>query len=125
MRHILLAVAAIGAVSAVALSVSSKPIADSGNYFNALPTSYSMPAGADPSLSGAPEAVLAAPAPPAPGAAPAVSTAAGIPESTAESASEWAPARAGDPASFGDGVDKLKVMVRLTIAESAPDKSTL
>jgi murein DD-endopeptidase MepM/ murein hydrolase activator NlpD len=58
MRHILLAAAAIGAVSAVVLSVSSKQIADSGNHFNALPTSYSIPAGADPSLSGAPSTGL-------------------------------------------------------------------
>jgi len=48
MRHILLAAAMIGAASAVALSVSSRPIADSGSNSKALPTSYSYPAGSAP-----------------------------------------------------------------------------
>src|SRR5271154_707219 len=85
MRQILLAAAAIGAVSAVALSVSSKPFADSGNHFNVLPTGYSIPAGADPNLSGAPSTGLA---PPAPNAAAALVTAAVAAESTAGSPTE-------------------------------------
>jgi murein DD-endopeptidase MepM/ murein hydrolase activator NlpD len=48
MRHILLAAATIGAVSAVALSISSKPIADSGNNLKTLPASYAYPAGSAP-----------------------------------------------------------------------------
>src|SRR5579872_915723 len=48
MRHILLAAATIGAVSAVALSISSEPIADSGSNLKTLPASYAYPAGAGP-----------------------------------------------------------------------------
>lgn len=59
MRHILLAAAAMGAVSAVVLSVSSRPLSNSGNDFKPLPTSYSTAArpvpGAAPDLSGAAE----------------------------------------------------------------------
>jgi len=73
MRHILLAAAAMGAVSAVALSVSSKPLPESGSRFNALPTSYHAPAelptspapsvpGAAPDLSGTTDWSAAAPA---------------------------------------------------------------
>ena len=48
MRHILLAAAAIGAASAVALSISSQPIADLGNDLKTLPTSYAYSAGSVP-----------------------------------------------------------------------------
>jgi murein DD-endopeptidase MepM/ murein hydrolase activator NlpD len=88
MRHILLAAAAIGAVSAVALSVSSKPIADSGNHFNALPTSYSSPAGDDPSsVIGAPIS-LAAAFEPAPADGETVTADESNPTSPGESAAE-------------------------------------
>jgi murein DD-endopeptidase MepM/ murein hydrolase activator NlpD len=102
MRHILLAVAAIGAVSAVALSVSSKPIADPGNHFNTLPTSYSSPDSGDPGLPKRPSTRLAGSAVPASGGPEALSTAAGeavesnresTPESAGESYAESSAAR--------------------------------
>src|SRR5258708_33817587 len=48
MRHILLAASIIGAVSALALSILSKPIADFNNDLKTLPTSYSALRETDP-----------------------------------------------------------------------------
>lgn len=62
MRHILLAASVIGAVSAVALSISSKPTADFSSHLRTLPAGYSYPQGAGP---GAAEALGLGPADPA------------------------------------------------------------
>jgi murein DD-endopeptidase MepM/ murein hydrolase activator NlpD len=43
MRHILLTAAALGAVTAAGLSISSRPVADSASDIKALPASYSYP----------------------------------------------------------------------------------
>ncbi len=64
MRHILLAAAAMGAVSAIALSISSRPIADSSSHINTLRTTYSYPEGG---AAGAPALVPADEPPAAPG----------------------------------------------------------
>src|SRR5258706_10221763 len=88
MRHILLAVAAIGAVSAVAYSTSNRPIADSGNAFKALEASYSDPASPGTASAGSPALAVAGPAEAARAAAGSPASASAATDPAAESARE-------------------------------------
>jgi murein DD-endopeptidase MepM/ murein hydrolase activator NlpD len=89
MRHILLAASAIGAVSALALSNSTKPFAELDNNFKAMEASYSAPAAAAPDALDIP-AVVAAAGAPADGAGPTVADA---PPAGTDPAAESTPPR--------------------------------